>query len=709
MSSTLSSPEQLTQQLQTYAQRLEANPADTEAAFAMGELFLQYSSEPERAVAAFERVLENNPEHREARLLQAEAFRRAGQPLAGLRQLRWLLESNENDTEAYEALGPLLQEAGYAEEAMEAYQRAVNNGTRQAMTYIQYAGLLQANQKLDEAVDVLNQAQEKLAGEQLPMLLLLQGHLLERQKKEEAATQCYEKALAQVENPLELYRALASLYERQGQLVEAIAQWVEVLQRAPEQLDAYLNLAQLLLKQGRSGDALAVLEQGKTHAPDSVDLLSLLAQTYGDLGETDKALNAYEALEATAPDPALAFRKALSLPVIYPSAEQQQYQRERLELAFKTLTKVPLQLYSPVEQLGATPFYLAAQPGSLKATLQELSQAIQQALRRGRERFTEADSAAVKASCRANSTKRVGVFARNLSPATAYGQLFNGLFTKTEGVDYLRLAPISSELDEQETAWSAEPPVRLPVEAWEATLEKLRQLPLDVLLFSDVGAEPVSYFLAQERVAPKQLALWGHPVTSGSQHLDGFLAPEACLPPDAQEQFTEALIPLPGLGCAFTPGEGKPKLTAENYGLSYGQKMLSIPFAPYRWTPDWDGVVASHLSEDSDAHLFVQAGPEPRWQQILQQRLEATWPADLLTRLHWVGQLRPADWRQWIAVSHAVLVPPTWQEPVAILEALYNNVPLITRPGDTLRSNLAYGLRQAFEHRGEPVTLSDYL
>ena len=63
--------------------------------------------------------------------------------------------------------------------------------------------------------------------------------------------------------------------------------------------------------------------------------------------------------------------------------------------------------------------------------------------------------------------------------------------------------------------------------------------------------DPVSYFLAFSRIAPVQVAWWGHPDTTGIPTIDYFVSSDIEVP-GAQAHYSEKLFKLKGLGTHFT-------------------------------------------------------------------------------------------------------------------------------------------------------------
>ena len=74
-----------------------------------------------------------------------------------------------------------------------------------------------------------------------------------------------------------------------------------------------------------------------------------------------------------------------------------------------------------------------------------------------------------------------------------------------------------------------------------AVLQRISKAHLDVLVYPDIGLDPITLVLAQSRLAPVQAQWWGHPVTSGSPHIDYFLGLDEERV-DASDQYMEQLV-----------------------------------------------------------------------------------------------------------------------------------------------------------------------
>ncbi len=127
-----------------------------------------------------------------------------------------------------------------------------------------------------------------------------------------------------------------------------------------------------------------------------------------------------------------------------------------------------------------------------------------------------------------------------------------------------------------------------PLRRWVDAISERRP---DVLIYPEIGMDLTSAQLACLRLAPLQLAAWGHPLTTGLPTVDAYLSAELFEPPGAGEHYGERLIALPNLGCCYEPYrvEALDPDPAEP-GIEPGAPLLLCPGAPFKYAPGHDDV-----------------------------------------------------------------------------------------------------------------------
>src|SRR6202030_1579243 len=83
----------------------------------------ELKKDPKRAVEMVEKVLEEEPYHRQANLLLKEAAVAAGWPEVGVIALRTLLEDDPRDVKILHELGRLYHEIGQSDNEVDVYNR----------------------------------------------------------------------------------------------------------------------------------------------------------------------------------------------------------------------------------------------------------------------------------------------------------------------------------------------------------------------------------------------------------------------------------------------------------------------------------------------------------------------------------------------------------------------------------------------------------
>src|SRR5258706_8318986 len=115
---------------------------------------------------------------------------------------------------------------------------------------------------------------------------------------------------------------------------------------------------------------------------------------------------------------------------------------------------------------------------------------------------------------------------------------------------------------------------------------------LDVLVYPEIGMFPMTVRLASLRLAPVQVATWGHPETSGLPTIDYYLSAQDMEPADGQAHYTERLVTLPHLGCSYQPTQiapADPGLAELDSGSDV--PVFVCPGVPFKYAPQHDEVL----------------------------------------------------------------------------------------------------------------------
>jgi tetratricopeptide (TPR) repeat protein len=195
--------------------------------------------DPKRAVEMIEKILEDEPYHRQANLALKEAALAAGWPEIGVFALRTLLEENARDTKVLHELGRLHHQWGQSEQEVEVYNRISEidpldaEALRLGKDAAAHASMSSGGWTQAESYrDVIKDKEAAISLEQQSRMKL-SGAALDQQIAE-----AYARQQAEPQN-VDLARRLAALNEQAGNL-EAAIEWYQYAADLTKNTDAGL-------------------------------------------------------------------------------------------------------------------------------------------------------------------------------------------------------------------------------------------------------------------------------------------------------------------------------------------------------------------------------------------------------------------------------------------------------------------------------------
>jgi predicted O-linked N-acetylglucosamine transferase (SPINDLY family) len=212
---------------------------------------------------------------------------------------------------------------------------------------------------------------------------------------------------------------------------------------------------------------------------------------------------------------------------------------------------------------------------------------------------------------------------------------------------------------------------------------------LDVLVQPEVGMAPLSYLLAALRLAPVQVAGWGHPVTTGSDHVDFYLTSAPMEPADAASHYAERLVMLPGLGVDYPMPEAPAAAPRAALGLAEGQRIYVCPQSLFKIHPEMDALFARIAAADEDAVLLFFQAPARVVSEQFAARVQSALvacgvPARGQVKL--LPRMSAAEFRRVLATADVVLDTVRWSGGNTSLDALAASTPIVTLPGRFMRA-----------------------
>jgi len=164
--------------------------------------------------------------------------------------------------------------------------------------------------------------------------------------------------------------------------------------------------------------------------------------------------------------------------------------------------------------------------------------------------------------------------------------------------------------------------------------------------------------------------------------------------PGAASHYSERLHLLPGLGVRYEAPPSPPPLDRAKLGLEAGRRVYGCPHSLFKLHPDSDALFAEILERDPDGIVALfqgqNAGPEParRVAERFAHALEAR-GVPPRKQLRVFPRLPPADFRRALQAMDVLVDPLHWSGGNTALDALAMGVPVVTVPGELMRSRQA--------------------
>jgi len=573
----------------------------------------------------------------------------------------------------WNALGAALQQLGRLEDALPALRQAVN----------------------------LTQRDPEAQGN-LGIVLLHLGRLAEAEPVLRRALQLAPKAAA-------FHSNLGAVLLGLGRPGEAEASYRRTVELAPDYAEARANLGLTLLDQNRLEEAETSLRRALALAPDYESAQSLLGAILADRARPDDALAAHRRALALRPDSLPhRLRACLALPPVQAGAAETALWRRRYEQGIAALAAAPPARLESVEGLNLQTFPLAAHGLDDRPLLEALGRMLRATVP---NLTAAAPHLAAWQPPAAGTRIRIGFLSKFFS-LHSVGKLFRGIIQHLDRdrFEIVVLHADRSRNDEfrQDLDTLADKAVALPA-MLAAQQRAVAAEALDVLVYPDIGLTSATYFLAFARLAPVQVAGFGHPETSGLDSLDYFLSAEAAEPEGAEAHYTERLIRLERLPSFYRMPEAASSRSRTDLGLPDSGTLYGCLHAPHAIHPEFDAVLARIAAGDPDGRIVLLEGPDPAWSAILRARWAMDHPL-LAGRTVFLPPLAPSDFLALMPHLDVALDPIHAGGGTAFYETIAFGTPVVTWPGPFLRGRLAAGAYRQMGVADAPVAarLEDY-
>ncbi|MBT5111103.1 MAG: tetratricopeptide repeat protein, partial [Rhodospirillaceae bacterium] len=557
------------------------------------------------AETGYRDVLAIDPRHADALHMLGIVLSAQNQDDAAIDYIRRALDEQPDNPDFLNNFGVLCKKLNRLEAAIGAYRAAVARNPAFIDGAYNLANALVQSGELDEAIDLYRDILVRA-----PTNSQARANLATAYQKtgrlDDAATE-FEILIDSEPDNAGHYNNFGVVLFEQGDVDGAISRYEAALQRNPQFYEALGNLGLALLESGRSAEAETCLQNAAVLEPSNPDVLSNLATAYRQQGRIEQATGAYRRAMTIRPGDGLAVRLATLLPVIPASKNDLEEARDRFEGEIDRLSRAGVSLTDPFRDVGVTQFHLSYHDANNRDLARKMA-----ALYRDACPMLDYTAPHCR-GLRAPAGKRVKVgFVSRYFRDHAVGWYYHGIlrymprdrisvtaFTFGAGRDRLWNS-IAADVDRT---------VALPFDIQQARTAIAAE-ELDVLVYTDIGMEPLTYFISQSRLAPVQCVMNGHPDTTGVPTLDYFVSGASLAPPNAAAQYSETLVNLDGPFVYYEKPEF-PAVTGprSKYALPDGANVYLCPQSLFKIHPDMDEWFTEILQRDRNGMLVLFEGP----------------------------------------------------------------------------------------------------
>jgi protein O-GlcNAc transferase len=518
------------------------------------------------------------------------------------------------------------------------------------------------------------------------------GVVLESLERFGEAEAAYRRALALNPRHAESLNNLGNLHRAAWRIAEAADCYRAALTQRPDFAMAHGNLGNTFTDQQKFVEAIACYRSALALDSRFLDARKNLAVALADQGHYDEAASELREARAQAPsDCGLKIREALLLPVLPPSVAAIDERRGRLETDLDRLLEDDLHIRDPLTETSGPAFYLTYQGRNDLALQQKIAAVYRRAV--PSLTFTAPHCRSARRS--GGSPIRVGLISRFFyrhSVADHFAGLIRAFPREQAHYTVLRVTGPEDDVSRAIDA-AADDVVQVSTRLREAR-EQIAARELDVLLYTDIGMDPWTYFLAFSRLAPIQCATVGQPGTTGIPTVDYFLSSSRLEPSNGQSHYSEQLICFRDIPHYFE----RPRTPDD----SSGRQAISLP-PDARWYvcqqtlfkihPEFDFLLGEILRRDRAGLAVLFEGQVPTWKPLLLERLRRAIP-DVVDRVVFLPRLAREEYLQLLRQADALLDTIHYGAGTTAMHALALGVPLVCLPCEFNRGRVAYALLQ---------------
>ncbi|QWD60247.1 glycosyltransferase family 41 protein [Polynucleobacter sp. MWH-UH35A] len=521
-----------------------------------------------------------------------------------------------------------------------------------------------------------------------------QGVIFLEDGSPQKAIPLFEKALAANPNLAVAYNNLGNALTQLDLYQDAYECFERALQINNNYLEACLNFGNSLKKAKQFSAAIDCYQHALKINPSHAQTYYLLGEIYYDTGDAELAKTYLaKSLDLNPKNSEAQFALVISqIPKVYKEKEELQNSRNAFASQLKILKSIAPEkgAAGKLEKIiGRHPFYLAYQDENNVSLLSQYGKiCIEHA------KSIQNSVANTTAIAESSQIIKVGIVSKYFCRHPVWDAITKGWVTHLDPDQFeVQLFNTNGTEDiETELAKSKSAHYVNCGTSTQSAGHLIAKQRLDVLLYPEIGMDATTKALACLRLAPIQMASWGHPESTGLPTIDFYLSAKLLEPENAQNLYSELLVHLPNLGTHIQPEEVAaiaPDLAS--LGLNPSLPILLCAGSPSKYNPNHDAVfveIAKRLGQCQ----FVLFNFDESLTSILKERLEAAFAREQLNANQFIfiiPFLKKEEFYGLMQKADLYLDTIGFSGFNTAMQALVCDLPVITIEGARMRGRLA--------------------
>ena len=591
---------------------------------------------------------------------------------------------NPDFAECLNNLGLIFFQAGKYSRAVECYDRSIRYEQDSAEAHYNLGKVLLAMGREARALACYQKALE-IRPDFLEATVAI-GNLHYSAGNYQKAFQWFDQALALKPFSHEILEALGNTLRFLGDLDGAFAYFRRALEVKPDAHKVLISIGNAHRTLKNMDQAISSYRKALEYDPGSIAALNNLAIALADAGYTEAAILAFDDILAIQDDFSTRVKRAMTLPIIYPSTHSMLAARKCFAGRLKQLEDLGSRVKDPYREIGMVNFILALH-GVNEKPIREMIAAFYLTI------CPDLNWTSPHIKIKRKSERiKLGIVCRYLHDHTI-GRLYKGLIEKLDKQKFkIVIFRFESQADAIASAIDrcAQKVELLPTDIRKAR-ERIGDHELDVLFYPEIGMDPLTYFIAFSR-----LAAGSDQARISNYHGDPdyrLLHFVRCSRTARTHNNTipRRLIRLKGTGYYYRrPKKPAQLLDRASFGLPEGRTLYVCTQSLFKLHPDFDPVLSAVLEADPNGVIVLLEGLHPQWKTLLIKRLEKIIPG-AHDRICFVPRQPRKAFMNLHLLADAVLDTIHFSGGHTSLECFAWGIPVVTWPSSMLPGRLTYG------------------